>query len=188
MVHIQDAKQHEKILEAKKSTIKIWKDKAGRYQGEKESAEAEMDNLKAHYEKEIEGVKNDLGIARRKIASYTNIQTSTNGSVQLIHDTVWKYRDRWSSFRIDSNQLSYSSKDSITLVPYYKRPGWFKSKKLYIRAVSYNPNTSIVGLDHFRVVNKPTRFALSLQVGFGLSSTGFSPYIGLGIGGDIWRF
>lgn len=174
----------------REDTVQVWRDKAGRYLAEKSALEIDFRNAKKHLGKEIEQVRKDLGIAHGKIASLTKATSTTQGSITF--DSHLNYRDDFSDFSLvdtgGAYHLRYSITDSLLITAYYERPKFWKAKQLRVRAISYNPNTRLTGLDHVQIKNKPGRFALSLHAGYGISSAALSPYVGVGVGFDLIRF
>jgi len=171
-------------------TVRVWQDKAGRYLAEKSALQISSAHAKDQLQAELEQVKNDLGIARSKIASITTATSTTQGTITF--DANLNYSDAFSDFSLVNSdrglQLRYSITDSLLITAYYDRPKFWKAKQLRVKAISYNPATRLTGLDHIEIKNKPGRFAISLHAGYGITRSGLSPYIGVGVGYDVFRF
>lgn len=186
----QKANDLEAVAAWRADTVKIWQDKAGRFLIEKSALQVNSRIAKEQLKSEIWQVQHDLDIARHKIASLTKATSTTEGSI--VFDSHLNYRDDFSSFSLvdtgGAYHLRYSITDSLLITAYYERAKFWKAKQLRVRAISYNPNTRLTGLDHVQIKNQPSRFAVSLHAGYGITTAGLSPYIGIGVGYDLWRF
>lgn len=63
-----------------------------------------------------------------------------------------------------------------------ERNGWFKRKEMEIKMTNLNPNTVTTELRSYNVKQSPKRFNAIAYVGYGFSSSGISPQVGIGIG------
>lgn len=167
----------------------------------------QLEEYLAVSKKELKELEKKLG----KTAYITNIETKFVHDTITVTDTVFidkdtgdslfsiKYNDEW--FGLDGyarihNNLATTSFSSI-YVPVPLQVGitndyriWVKSKNPYLDI------TSIEGavIEGSKFHQKPKRFGIGLQVGFGTQYDlvkerfGFGPYIGLGLSYNFLRF
>ncbi|MEC7753767.1 MAG: DUF6549 family protein [Bacteroidota bacterium] len=127
-----------------------------------------------HYEDKIKDIKRASNIEGITITStFTQggfkvpVQPTLN--IECNHKFKIYYEDEWSKFdglyETGIFELTYSVRDSINYVSYWKRPGFLKRKQLFTQGISHNPNTQITGLKDIRIkAPKPV-----IQVSAGLS-------------------
>lgn len=100
------------------------------------------------------------------------------------------FEDKWLSIdgSLTDKPWTYSIRDSLTFVSYYKKKGLFK-KQLVLNAYSANPNTTITGLTAIDIAQpKPKRIGIGLQAGYYYTGKAFVPAAGIGITYNIIRF
>jgi len=171
---------------------------------ERQSYDLTKDELGVLQE-EVDKYKFELGIERVKNKNLralvdAKIVSNGEGTVKIQIDTVYSsstdsvYSDLKQSFTVadeylkfdgylmgDSLQYKYSYTDQIYLGVYNKKQGWFKPKVTTVVASMSNPNAKVTGLNSIVVHNPKPLLNLSIQAGYGVTSNGLSPYIGIGI-------
>lgn len=185
LLHTCDsAKRTERTLESELGSVQIWRDKFGRSNAELTVTKLDYQSLKKYHSNVVDSLRKQLGI---KPKSVTNVVTV--GSV--ISDTVFITTgkpsvSKWATFKLDSNKLVYSIRDSLVLVTYNKRYGFLNLKTKYTtRVVSFNPHSTITGLTSIEIIPKERRLHLGLYAGYGMQLNQgvvrVGPSVGLGI-------
>jgi len=145
-----------------------------------------------------------LKVQSESINTITQVSTNTSGEFKPIHDTEYvttgdtskrieqiSYSDKWISIKGDINDTShwqYSVNDSLTIVTYQKKTGWF-SHELYADAFAQNPNTHIKGLQSIKLdLPKPKKWGIGIDCGYGYNGIKFSPIVSIGIQRTLLRF
>lgn len=173
-------------------TIQTYKDSKGRWVAEKSTLEIGQKMSKELLQKELDQVKRDLDISRKQVESITKLTTKTEGTIQIDKGGPLIFSDPFTKINlIDTGavyQFDFSFTDSLLITGYYERPKFWKSPQLRVKAISYNPNSKITGLDQITIKDKPTRFTIGIQAGYGFTRSGLSPYLGLGVGWGLFRF
>jgi hypothetical protein len=191
-------------LEKMTQTVTSWQDSEGRARAEVKSISAQSDIVKSVYKTEIDSLRKlipDIGRKGKGLIEATTVSTQIRDSIILktIYDTIvvknkiqvietLTYADKWIDFRyrLDHSILVYTVRDSLSIVKYNKKQGLFKPKMTSVQVVSHNPNSSITGLSQFEVEHKPKKIQFGLQLGYGITNSGFSPYAGVGFTFKIW--
>ena len=64
-----------------------------------------------------------------------------------------------------------------------------KSKEPFLSITTDNPYINVIGVRSYKTdTHKPTRWGIGLNIGYGVSKDGLSPYVGLGLSRNIIRF
>lgn len=93
----------------------------------------------------------------------------------------------------DTSSLHISSRDTLTMLWKWVPEGniFHRTKKLQLDISNANPDNKVY-IDHaYRITEKPKRWAIGLQLGYGVYMKGipqFVPYAGVGITKTIIRF
>ena len=145
-----------------------------------------------------------LKVQSERINTVTQVGTNTSGEFKPIKDTEYvtlgdtskrieeiSYADKWITIKgniNDTTQWKYSVNDSLTIVTYQKKTGWF-THELYADAFAENPNTHIKGLQSIRLdLPKPTKWGIGIDCGYGYNGIKFSPVVSIGIQRTLLRF
>lgn len=115
----------------------------------------------------VQVITESKGKIRVKIDTlYKKDTVNNNGDFgfSFSSDTAYaiRFNDNWLKANLlyetgsDSVRGNYTYKDSLTVTTFYKKTGFLNlgKKVWYIDAVSKNPNTTIVGLNNFRVLDE----------------------------------
>lgn len=193
-----DVDGFEALARLKHKEAKLWRDESGRSRAKADVAVANLDVVKQAYgnelgtiAKEITGLKKNL----KNLETYTVTTLITKGEINTgLSDTVlinnipaktFGYSDKWismSAVLTDSVSLKYRVFDSLSFVYYYERRGLFRKPALVVDAISHNPNSTITGIRNIRIA-APRRQKIGVGVygGYGVSQSGLSPQIGIGV-------
>ena len=106
-------------------------------------------------------------------------------------DAKVDYKDKYLTLHGNTNKDSlwhYSVTDSLIIVTYLKRKGWFE-QQLYIDASTANPNTTIKGMKAIAIDGfNPHKWGIGIQLGYGFNGERMSPMVAVGIQRSIIRF
>ena len=101
------------------------------------------------------------------------------------------FKDKYLSLHGNTNKDSiwhYSITDSLVIVSYLKRKGWF-GHQLFIDGTAMNPNTTIKGMKSFAISGyQPHRWGIGIQVGYGYNGDKLSPMVSVGLQRSLIRF
>lgn len=161
----------EEAYVASQDTVKVWQDKAGRSNAEIAVVKLSLAEAKRVEKKLLDSVKKVTGIKPKNIKSVVTVNTQTTDTVYL--DFTSKFEDEWGSFELlDSSTLAYTLRDSIMLVHHNQKHGFLNLKSKYvIRAVSFNPHTTIKGLSSLELAAPKRRLGVGLFAGYGIMQT-----------------
>lgn len=165
----------------KESEATYWRDKSGRHHAEKEVAVGKLKDLKVIYKEALDSISNV-----RNAKSITSITTQTTDTVYVsFKDSLYTYKDPYLTFKLSpaTNIMTYSLRSKITLVKRDKRGFLGFNKRYVVEAISENPRVILTGVTALEVQpNKKRKITFGLQAGYGITTSGLSPYVGLGIG------
>ena len=117
---------------------------------------------------------------------FENIKT---GTVEFSDDTITWYRLVGMSNRTTTYvDVFINNMYSVNVVN--PKPKLFKKNELpYAEVINYNPYSTTESTKTYRVtIPKDKKFGLAIQVGYGITGTSLSPYIGIGLGYNIIKF
>lgn len=101
------------------------------------------------------------------------------------------FKDKYLSLHGNTNKDSiwhYSITDSLVIVSYLKRKGWF-GHQLFIDGTTMNPNTTISGMKSIAISGyQPHRWGIGIQVGYGYNGEKLSPMVSVGLQRSLIRF
>jgi len=189
-------------------SAKFWRNKAGLAQAEIRSKEVDAETFRQAKEKESLALRQQVSDLKKDLSnlkSVTSISTETIGKVRttvldsliyLKDSTTIKlrkssYRDHWTdlsvTFSEDSALWKYKFKDSLSLVGYFKKDHWYSLRsKPYLNAQSFNPNSTITGLNNFTMQERVrSRFGVGPFIGIGINGR---PQAGVGVFYRLFEF
>lgn len=207
--HVSDQRDsYQSLAEAQQDTVRIWRNKYGKARAEKKSVLASKQALRSYYRSRFDSLEKQMDIKMKHMRSLIGVGSVTERRILAtvatvpiyMRDTVtvkdavyfnaeaFHFQDKWLTIdgllinkRLD---LVYTHRDSINLVTSWKRKNIFHRRALTIDAVSYNPFSTITGLDHMEVSIRPRRFGIGPYVG--ISPSGWS--VGVSIHYSIIQF
>lgn len=160
-------------------------------------------DLSDQYKKTIDSLRKVLNTSRGSIKDVTEYNTETSGNFKPeysspTHDTIGcaetsvsvSYKDPWISISgsVDNDSSwTYRVVDTMALVTYEKKVGWFK-RDLYVDIVNKNPNTTINGLRGIRIVPKPKQWAIGFTAGYVFDGFTIKPGVSVGITKTLVRW
>lgn len=175
--------------------VVTWKDKEGRSRAKVEEVTLDYKTYKITQQKIQDSLK-ALGI-KEKIVYIAGATTVVHDTIEtVVKDTVvmgvnaltFNYTDEWSRIngvvKSQGVQLSYSIKNELKLVSYKKG---FLKRRTYVEAISMNPNVQIAGMSTLSIKNGKA-FSFGPQVGVAYIDNRLQPYIGVGVGYNLFRF
>lgn len=100
------------------------------------------------------------------------------------------FNDKWLQYQIsafkDTIYLDLKTRDSYSVIIGSERPKWYKKSVSFVDVITESPYNEIKSVRSYKVTkDKPKRFSLGIQVGYGFSSLIPKPYIGIGLSYNI---
>ena len=111
------------------------------------------------------------------------------GTVEFSEDTITWYKIKGRSSRT-STVVSVIFDNMASVIVIKPKSKLFKRHELpYAEIINYNPYSYTKATKTYRVtLPKDKKFGLAVQVGYGITGTSLSPYIGIGLGYNIIKF
>ena len=155
---------------------------------------AENNNLKNI----LIGIKGEVITIVKPVPVYLDkIITLTDSTKCLPLPIKFKRGDKWWSETGTITNKGYLESDSLTFISdisigvgYKKRTfkTLLKKSELVVTYSDKNPYTKVKSLQNIVIQDKPKRFGIGLQVGYGLTVNGLSPTISIGINYNLIKF
>ena len=199
-LNLHQSKRVQSLKETARSlttSATLFKDELGRSRAKIQLFDIQKQDLKEFYESELKSIKETYKVRPGNVRSLTAVQTETSTDVVIeIRDTIDSYIDstiwEWGSTRYlvdkDSIKLNIIVYDSLSFLTYYEKEGLFKPRKTFLQGISHNPQTIITGISRIGVSDKPKRFGLGFQVGYGVCGNQLGLYVGFGVNYSMLRF
>jgi len=117
------------------------------------------------------------------IEKWDTLETDTGRTIYPQYVTSWK--EKWSEGVITATKdsihrdIKVNNEFEITFGKENNSP--FKKRKSEVKIVNLNPNTVTDEMRAFNIEHKQKRVSLGIQFGYGMTNTGLSPYVGLGV-------
>ena len=178
------------------------KDAGGTDHAEKQVAEGSTDQMRAFFLHQIDSLTALIDANTSNVTSYVGIGTESSGEMSngtaadytdtpVICPGSLSWSDQWSKIQATNDsgswKVKYSFRDSLNLITYWKKKGL--KKNLYVNAFSYNPHTTIVGLNEMQLpAAKPKKFGIGLNASWSFYNGKFRPSAGVGIQYNLIRF
>ena len=122
--------------------------------------------------------------------SVNGLSSSQESTVENKYAMV-DFKDKYLTLHGNTNKdciWHYSVTDSLIIVSYLKRKGWF-GHQLFIDGTSINPNTTIKGMKSIAISGyQPHKWGIGVQIGYGFNGEKLSPMIAVGLQRSILRF
>src|SRR5690606_33749489 len=184
-------------------TIRYYKNELGQEIASKTALQGEKGALEVLLGKQIDST----GQLKRIVRNFRTVDAAGNIITNTRIDTIkigyeipvpcefhreWEKKDHWYeiSGTSDQNGITINSltvPNTLSFAIGKRKKGWFNSEYV-IEAVNSNPNIKVKGLDSYTVKVPKKRFGVSLFAGYGLSESGLSPLIGIGVGYNLIEF
>lgn len=169
-------------------------------------------------QKEIEKYKKELeeGSSVTIITDFTHIIDSLSNIIVIGRDTIVKdsliYLYPIYDFSAEKKGFHSGINDSVTWIKYNvkagknlgildlsiyndysvvigeEKVGFLKPRKTFVEITNYNPYSTISTLKSYRVSQKKTHFTVGIQAGYGITTKGLGPYLGVGVGYTLFKF
>lgn len=200
-----DVNTRDWIIKEQNSSIERVKLDNGKLAFEKTRAEGDLKSLLNGYNWLEDSLKK-LGIKTKNLQSALFIAQRTKGSGTGTIDTVTisesdtvysvgrisieeRFFQLSASFYPNNRyKYSYSIFDSLNIINTSHRKNIFSNYEHTVRVINANPKTVISGITSLTIKEHPYRLAISLTLGYGISSSGLSPFVGIGVSKPIIRF
>ncbi len=131
-------------------TTSHYRDDYNREHAQRVQAEGNLQQLKAVYQDVLTAKAKELHTSEKNITSVTGFNVAHHDTV-LIPVGQWPIHSTYKGLQHDTT-IYLSTKDSLSIVQYLKRTGWFK-RTPYIDVVSYTQGASVTDIQGFRVSN-----------------------------------
>lgn len=128
------------------------------------------------------------------LSNRTNSTGSTRTIVEYKTDSAYpdyttSWVNQWEEGKIvasrDSIFREIRIKNDYEITIGDRKNPWFKPKQSTVSIRNLNPNTLTQELRSVTIQERPKRLSLGLQVGYGLNSSGISPYVGVGLNYNV---
>lgn len=200
----KQTKEENKIYQNLNDSTTFYKDKLGRNHAEYSILQGEKANLLLNIK-----TKDSTIIELQKLVKDNKSNLSNGGDAVIVHtkDTITKstittiiplkdscdveyttsYRDKWLDYKIqakkDTTLLKLELTNQYSVIIGSKRDKWYQKKKAFVDVVNDNPYDKIKTVRAYQVEDKSKtqRIIIGLQIGYGITKSGFSPYGGIGI-------
>lgn len=200
-----DVNSRDSIIKEQNASIEQVKLDNGKLAFQKTRAEGDLKSLLNGYNWLEDSLKK-LGIKTKDLESALFIAQKTQGSGTGIIDTVTisesdtvytvgrisieePFFQLSASFYPDNRyKYSYSIFDSLSIVNTTHRKNIFSNYEHVVMVVNANPKTIISGITSLTIKEKPYRVAISLTLGYGVSRSGLSPFVGIGVSKPLIKF
>ncbi len=184
-------------------SIRYYKNSLGQEIAVKTALNGEKNALEVLLSKQIDST----GQLKRLVSKFRNVDAAGNITTITKIDTIkigfevpipcefhreWEKASEFYSISGESDQNgitinSLSVPNTLSFAIGKRKKGWFNSEYV-IEAVNSNPNITTIGLDSYSLKVPQKRFGISLFAGYGMSSDGLSPLIGIGVGYNLIEF
>jgi hypothetical protein len=176
----EKAKRVEHALHSQQEQAAIWRDKAGRSNAELKVLKLDVKNLQDLYNDSLR----NLDIKPKTVTKLVTVTTETKDTVYVTRDKP--FGNRWATFTLQENKLSYFIRDSLALITHTNRYGLFNLKSKYVtRAVSFNPNTVLTGMTSVEIIPRTRKLSIGVYAGYGMQLSGgvvrVGPSFGIGV-------
>lgn len=193
------------IIKEQTDSIKTVKLKNGKLTYQKTRAEGNIKSMVRAY-RFLEDSLNKMGVEAEDLRTALFLAQRTEGSGTGIIDTVrvlesdtiytvGRISIEEPFFRLSANffpdnryKYSYSIFDSLNVLNTTHRKNIFSPYEHTVVVVNANPKTVISGITSLTIKEQPYRWAISLTLGYGVSISGLSPFVGIGVSKPLIKF
>lgn len=153
----------------------------------------ELDSIELQYNTKIKNLEALIGVGTVITVTDTLYLTPTNPEDSASCDRSFGSKGRWISIfgNIKGDKLDYTltAYDSISFILHRKPTGLFRPRELVIEGLSHSPYTQITGLSAVKIGDERRKpFGIGVFVGYGASSQGLGPIVGIGLNYNIISF
>lgn len=180
--------QWEAVITAKNTQAKIWMDKYNRSNAQIDHLQVSHDIFRKANAQMLDSLKKELNIKPKSVKEYIEVTTEVTlppTTILITEGGVFSFHDEWAEIDgtvyEDSLSISASFKSRLRYISHEERYGFLKMRtKTVSRFITDNPYENITGVRQMEVVHKQKPVVFGLQVGYGITPRGFSPYVGFG--------
>ena len=176
-------------------STKYYKDKYGNDIAYKNALQGNLDlmlNRNEELKELIRQMKADAVGSITTITKYDTIRIGYEVPVPCEFTRDWLVKEKWYSINGTSNELGININSleipaKISFGIGSVRKSWFSSEYQF-KATIDNPNIKITDLDGYTSKVPTKRLGIGLMAGYGISSDGLSPIVGVGLTYQLFRF
>jgi hypothetical protein len=179
---LQEKRRLTSAIKSLTEEVSYWKDEHNRSNAQARTLELKLREIKQADPVTIQEVK-DLGIRPRDFKDKVTINTITKDTIYLSRP---QFDSKWTKVTgVGVDKIAVSYLDSITLVHHWQSGFLGRDKHLVVRAISYNPNTTLTGIQSISIPVRQRKFSFGAHIGYGLQfrangvSTGWNIGVGL---------
>jgi len=180
--------QWEQVLKAKETQATIWRDKYERSNAHLDHMIVTQSIFRKANEKMLDSLRKELNIKPKTVKEYVEVKTEIAlppTTVVLTEEGKFSFEDEWAKIAgtLSKDSLSLEAKfnSRLRIITHDERYGFLNLKnKSVVRFVTDNPYETITGVRQTEIAHKQKPVAFGLQVGYGITTGGLSPYAGLG--------
>jgi predicted RND superfamily exporter protein len=180
--------QWEAAVNAKSTQAEIWRDKYNRSNAKIEHIEVSHDIFRKANAKLLDSLKRELNIKPKTVKEYIEVTTEIAlppKTIFIANDSTFIFEDEWAKIEgtVHKDSLSISANfiSRLRYIKHDERYGFLNLKtKTISRFVTDNPYETITGVRQMEVLHKQKPVTFGLQVGYGITPKGLSPYVGFG--------
>lgn len=169
-------------LRSQQEQVTIWQDKAGRSNAELKVLKLDYKTFQDFHSHIVDSIRH-LGIKPKTVTKVVTVTTETKDTVYVTRGKP--FGNRWATFNLQNDKLSYLIRDSLALITHHKKYGFLKLKSKYVtRAVSFNPTTVLTGMTSIEIIPVTRKLSVGIYAGYGMQLSGGTVRVGpsLGIG------
>lgn len=195
--------ENENTSEFLNDTISYYTNEVGQVVASRTALQGEKNALETLLSKQIDST----GQLKRLVKKFRKVDAAGNITQSTLIDTIaipfevpvpckfhrdWEKNTEYYSIKGTSDQNGISLNEikipnTLSFAIGKKKKGWFSSEYV-IEAVNSNPLVNTLGLDSYSIKVPKKRFGVSLFAGYGISSDGLSPIVGIGLGYNLLEF
>lgn len=183
-------------------SISYYVNRHGQQVAEKRALEGDKQTLELLLSKQVDSTRQ----LKKLVEKFRRIQAAGNVTTVTHIDSVFiPYQglqtDLEHDFRISNPFYTISGRDQLEGIAIHslslpntlsfaignKKTGLFQSEHR-VEVVNSNPYVKTVGIDSYTFKTGEGIISLDAQAGYGLTIYGSTPYVGVGVGFDLWKF
>lgn len=154
--------------------------------------------------KDLKNLKSQVRIVTRTQYISDTVEIPSSNLTEISDSTYLKLpymlsdKNRWYNYQFRFTESGKVIRDSLTFYSeflvsfgYEKKFNLnpFNKNKPIVYFRDLNPHTEVTEMQNIVIEDfKPRKVSIELQAGYGITSDGFSPYLGIGIGYQLIRF
>jgi hypothetical protein len=183
------------ILKQLNAKIVVSRDSLGSLVSKKEVMVGDYKRIAEAYKKDFIGKDKELDNLMKRINKNTTNATSFSTEIKfdttvlIKHDTI-QFNDKWinliATVKNDSSHIKLKIEDEF-IANFTEEKHFFKNKN-YVYITNINPYSVTKNVESFSQEKHNKRLGVGFQVGYGITATRLSPYVGIGISYQVFQF